>query len=50
MKITEKRIAVLACMVSILLCHMPVSASPMGVFVSIAPQKYFVQKIGGDLV
>jgi zinc transport system substrate-binding protein len=29
---------------------MPVWASSLGVFVSIAPQKYFVQKIGGNLV
>jgi zinc transport system substrate-binding protein len=29
---------------------MPVWASSVGVFVSIAPQKYFVRQIGGDLV
>lgn len=31
-------------------CAIPVWASSVGVFVSIAPQKYFVRKIGGTLV
>ena len=33
-----------------LLHPMPLDASSPGVFVSIAPQKYFVRKIGGALV
>lgn len=45
-----KHIAGLVCTVLFLLYTMPVSASSVGVFVSIAPQKYFVQKIGGTLV
>lgn len=38
------------CTVFILLSTMPGLASSIRVFVSIAPQKYFVQKIGGSLV
>jgi zinc transport system substrate-binding protein len=45
-----KHIAGLVCTVFSLLQAMPVWASSLGVFVSIAPQKYFVQKIGGTLV
>lgn len=32
------------------LLHRPVSAGPMKVFVSIAPQKYFVERVGGNRV
>jgi zinc transport system substrate-binding protein len=45
-----KQITGLVCMVLLILHSAPVSASSIGVFVSIAPQKFFVQKIGGDLV
>ncbi len=45
-----KHIAGLVCTVLFLLYTMPVLASSVGVFVSIAPQKYFVRKIGGNLV
>lgn len=37
-------------MVIIALHALPLEASPLGVFVSVAPQKYFVRKIGGNLV
>jgi zinc transport system substrate-binding protein len=46
----RKHITGLVCTVLFILHSVPVSASSIGVFVSIAPQKYFVQKIGGDLV
>ena len=45
-----KLIAGLVWTVLFILQTMPVWASSLGVFVSIAPQKYFVQKIGGTLV
>ncbi len=45
-----KHIAGLLCTALFLLYTMPVWASSIGVFVSIAPQKHFVQKIGGTLV
>ncbi len=43
-------IAGLVCAVLFLLHTIPVWASSVGVFVSIAPQKYFARKIGGTLV
>jgi zinc transport system substrate-binding protein len=45
-----KYIAGVAWSALFILHTMPVFASSIGVFVSIAPQKYFVQKIGGDFV
>src|SRR3989339_834927 len=45
-----KHITGLVWTVLFILQTMPVWASSVGVFVSIAPQKYFVQKIGGNLV
>jgi len=45
-----RHIAALVCAASFLLHTMPLWASPLGVFVSVAPQKYFVQKIGGTLI
>ena len=45
-----KHIAGWVCTVLLILYTMPVWASAVGVFVSIAPQKYFVRKIGGNLV
>jgi zinc transport system substrate-binding protein len=45
-----KIIAALVWMVLFILQTVPVWAFSLGVFVSIAPQKYFVQKIGGNLV
>ncbi len=45
-----KPVTALVWTVLFLLQTMPVWASSLGVFVSIAPQKYFVQKIGGTLV
>ncbi len=45
-----KYIAGLICTALILPYTMPVWASSVGVFVSIAPQKYFARKIGGTLV
>jgi len=50
MNTLEKHIIGLVCTVLFLLHTMPVWASSVGVFVSLAPQKYFVQKIGGTLV
>jgi zinc transport system substrate-binding protein len=38
------------CTALVLLYTMPVWASSLGVFVSIAPQKYFARKIGGNLI
>ncbi len=43
-------IAILVCTALCLLYTIPLWASPLGVFVSIAPQKHFVRKIGGTLV
>ncbi len=45
-----KLIAILVAAVLFILPAMPVRASSLGVFVSIAPQRYFVRKIGGALV
>ena len=45
-----KRIALLFLIAFILLNPAGALAAPMKVFVSISPQKYFVEKIGGDLV
>jgi len=45
-----KHITGLVWTVLFILQTMPVWASSVGVFVSIAPQKYFIQKIGGNLV
>lgn len=45
-----KHITALVWTVLFILQTIPVWASSLGVFVSIAPQKYFVQKIGGNLV
>lgn len=45
-----RHIAGLVCMVFFLLHTMPLRASSLAVFVSIAPQKHFVRKIGGTLV
>jgi zinc transport system substrate-binding protein len=45
-----RHIAGLVLTVLFLLYTMPVWASSLGVFVSIAPQKYFVRKIGGNLI
>ena len=39
-----------ACSVLLALSVLPVEAAVTKAFVSISPQKYFVQKIGGDLV
>lgn len=40
----------LTCLVFLTIAVLPVEATSTRVFVSIEPQKYFVQKIGGDLV
>lgn len=45
-----RHIAGSVCTVLFLLHTLPLEASSLGVFVSIAPQKYFVRKIGGNLV
>jgi zinc transport system substrate-binding protein len=45
-----RHIAILVCTALCLLHTIPLWASSLGVFVSIAPQKYFVRKIGGPLV
>ncbi len=45
-----RHIAGLVCTALFLLHTMPLWASSIGVFVSVAPQKYFVRKIGGTLV
>jgi zinc transport system substrate-binding protein len=45
-----KQITRIICIVVLTLWVSPVEASATRVFVSIPPQKYFVQKIGGDLV
>jgi zinc transport system substrate-binding protein len=45
-----KPVTALVWTVLFILQTMPTWASSLGVFVSIAPQKYFVQKIGGTLV
>jgi zinc transport system substrate-binding protein len=38
------------CAAMLLMAAPPVEAAPIKAFVSISPQRYFVQKIGGDLV
>ena len=43
-----KRIIVLAALLTLALVR-PALAEPLSIFVSIAPQKYFVEKIAGDL-
>jgi zinc transport system substrate-binding protein len=45
-----KHITRVICIIVLTLWVSPVEAAATKVFVSIAPQKYFVQKIGGDLV
>jgi zinc transport system substrate-binding protein len=45
-----KQITRIICIIVLTLWVSPVEAATTRVFVSIAPQKYFVQKIGGDLV
>lgn len=45
-----KHITRVICIIVLTLWVSPVEAAATRVFVSIAPQKYFVQKIGGDLV
>jgi zinc transport system substrate-binding protein len=45
-----KQIPRIICIIVLILWVSPVEAAATRVFVSIAPQKYFVQKIGGDLV
>ena len=45
-----RHIAGLVCTALFLLHTMPLWASSVGVFVSIAPQKYFARKIGGNLI
>ena len=47
---TVKQITRVICIIVLALWVSPVEAAATRVFVSIAPQKYFVQKIGGDLV
>ncbi|MCX5853085.1 MAG: zinc ABC transporter substrate-binding protein [Deltaproteobacteria bacterium] len=50
MKRIGKHLSGVACLVIVALSVLPVEAAVTRAFVSIAPQKYFVQKIGGDLV
>ncbi|MEI8173255.1 MAG: zinc ABC transporter substrate-binding protein [Deltaproteobacteria bacterium] len=50
MKRIGKQLFCVACLVIVALSGLPVEAAVTRAFVSIAPQKYFVQKIGGDLV
>jgi zinc transport system substrate-binding protein len=45
-----KQLSCVACLVIVALSVLPVEAAVTRAFVSIAPQKYFVHKIGGDLV
>jgi len=47
---TRKLLTGLACSVLLALSVLPVEAAVTKTFVSICPQRYFVQKIGGDLV
>jgi zinc transport system substrate-binding protein len=49
-KRTGKQLSCVACLVILALSVLPVEAAVTRAFVSVAPQKYFVQKIGGDLV
>ncbi|MBN1662039.1 MAG: zinc ABC transporter substrate-binding protein [Deltaproteobacteria bacterium] len=50
MKRIGKLILCPACLILMTLTVLPADAAPTGIFVSIAPQKYFVEKIGGSLV
>jgi len=50
MKQTWKLFFGVVCFVLLALSALPVEAAVTNVFVSISPQKYFVQKIGGNLV
>ncbi|MCX5839084.1 MAG: zinc ABC transporter substrate-binding protein [Deltaproteobacteria bacterium] len=50
MRQTWKLLSGVACSVLLALTVMPVEAAVTKAFVSISPQRYFVQKIGGDLV
>ncbi|MBN2439551.1 MAG: zinc ABC transporter substrate-binding protein [Deltaproteobacteria bacterium] len=50
MRQTWKLLSGTACLVLLALPVLPVEAAVTKAFVSISPQKYFVQKIGGDLV
>lgn len=50
MKQTWKLLSVVACSTLLSFSALPVEAAVTKAFVSISPQKYFVQKIGGDLV
>ena len=50
MRQTWKLLSGAACSVLLALSVLPVEAAVTKAFVSISPQKYFVQKIGGDLV
>ena len=50
MRQTWKLLSGVACSVLLALSLLPVEAAVTKAFVSISPQKYFVQKIGGDLV
>jgi zinc transport system substrate-binding protein len=50
MRQTWKLLSGVACSVLLALSVLPVEAAVTKAFVSISPQKYFVQKIGGDLV
>lgn len=50
MRQTWKLLSGVTCSVLLALSVLPVEAAVTKAFVSISPQKYFVQKIGGDLV
>jgi zinc transport system substrate-binding protein len=45
-----KKIAIMTIVAGLACVRMTYAADPLPVFVSIPPQKYFVEKIGGDLV
>ncbi|MBN1380608.1 MAG: zinc ABC transporter substrate-binding protein [Deltaproteobacteria bacterium] len=45
-----QEIGISACFFFIILWNLPLYADPVRVFVSITPQKYFVEKVGGNLV
>ena len=50
MRQTRKLLSGAACSFLLAISVLPVEAAVTKAFVSISPQKYFVQKIGGDLV
>ena len=50
MHILAKHILTLTCILNLMLFAGNVCAEPIPVFVSILPQKYFVERIGGDEV